>query len=214
MTTSFTGFGKDLIKYYTQLEANNNREWFHAHRGMYDENVAVPLTKIAAALSAGYEPVKVYRPYRNVRFWPDLPPLNEHASLTANAEANSAYYLRIDADGMLLGAGNWQPTKAQLMQFRVIASTDSGAQAIRSVLAEVQTCGFELSTENAVKSAPRGYAKDDPNIDLLRLKSLSLSAHFAPGAWLYSSDCLTKVLLGWQTLAPWIDWLRSNLPPE
>ena len=214
MTTAFSGFGKDLIKYYIQLEENNNREWFHANRAMYDVNVAIPLKKLAEDLSVNYGPIKIFRPYRNVRFWPDLPPLNEHASLTANAEANSAYYLRIDADGMLLGAGNWQPSKAQLTQFRVIASTDSGAQAIRSVLAKVQAHGFELSTDNALKSAPRGYAKDNPNIGLLRLRSLSLSAHFAPGPWLYSSDCLTKVLLGWQTLTPWIQWLRSHLPPE
>jgi len=214
MTTAFTGFGRNLIQYYLQLEENNNREWFHAHRAMYDENVAAPLKTIAEDLSADYGPIKIFRPYRNVRFWPDLPPLNEHASLTANAEANSAYYLRIDADGMLLGAGNWQPSKAQLIQFRVIASTDTGALAIRSLLAKMQTHGYGLSLENALKSAPRGYAKDDPNIDLLRLRSLSLSAHFAPGAWLYSSDCLTKVLIGWQTLTPWLQWLRSHLPSE
>jgi len=214
MTTVFTGFGKDLIKYYIQLEENNNREWFHANRAMYDENVAIPLKKIAEDLSIDYGPVKIFRPYRNVRFWPDLPPLNEHASLTANAEANSAYYLRIDADGMLLGAGNWQPSKSQLTEFRMIAATNSGAQSIRSVLTKLHAHSFELSTENALKSAPRGYAKDDPNIDLLRLKSLSLSAHFSPGPWLYSSDFLNRVQAGWQSLTPWILWLRSNLPPE
>jgi uncharacterized protein (TIGR02453 family) len=214
MTSTFAGFGKDLIKYYLQLEENNNREWFHSHRAMYDENVAFPLKKLAKDLSVDYAPVKIFRPYRNVRFWPDLPPLNEHASLTANAEANSAYYLRIDADGMLLGAGNWQPSKTQLASFRSIASTQAGARVIRSLLEKLQTQAFELSTDNALKSAPRGYAKDHPNIDLLRLKSLSLSAHFAPEPWLYSSECLNKVLLGWQTLAPWIQWLRSNLPPE
>jgi len=214
MTTSFTGFGKDLIKYYLQLEENNNREWFHSHRAMYDENVAFPLKKLAEDLSVDYAPVKIFRPYRNVRFWPDLPPLNEHASLTANAEANSAFYLRIDADGMLLGAGNWQPSKSQLAEFRVIASTHSGAQAIRSILKNLHARSFEVSTDTALKSAPRGYAKDDPNIDLLRLKSLSLSAHFPPGPWLYSRDCLNKVQFGWHILTPWIQWLRSNLPPE
>lgn len=212
--TSFTGFGKDLIKYYLQLEENNNREWFHAHRAMYDENVAVPLKNLAADLSLDFGPVKIFRPYRNVRFWPDLPPLNEHASLTADAEYNSAFYLRIDADGMLLGAGNWQPSKAQLTQFRAIAATETGARVIRDLLDEMQKHLFELMTDNALKSAPRGYPKDHPNIDLLRLKSLSLSAHLAPGPWLYSSKCRDKVMTGWQALTPWIHWLRANLPPD
>jgi uncharacterized protein (TIGR02453 family) len=208
------GFGKDLIKYYLQLEENNNREWFHAHRDMYDNNVAFPLKNLAADLSTQYGPVKTFRPYRNVRFWPDLPPLNEHASLTVSAQSNSAFYLRIDADGMLLGAGNWQPSKAQLTQFRAIAATDTGAHAILAVLDQMRKHAYELMTDNALKSAPRGYPKDHPNIDLLRLKSLSLTSHFAPGPWLYTSKCRDMVMAGWQSLTPWIHWLDANLPPE
>jgi len=210
--TEFMGFGKDLVKYYLTLEENNNRDWFHANRSMYDTNVAFPLKALAAELEANYSPVKVFRPYRNVRFWPDLPPLNEHASLIANTEGNAAYYLRVDADGVLLGCGTWQPTKFQLTTFRNLAITDSGAKEIRKVLAKVSAAGFALTTDNALKSVPRGFDKDHPNIDLLRLKSLALSQHWAPPTWLYSRDCLTQVTSAWKAASPWVDWIRTNLP--
>lgn len=208
----FQGFGKDLVKYYLALEENNNREWFNANRTMYDTNVALPLKALAAELEAEFAPVKVFRPYRNVRFWPDLPPINEHASLIANTEGNAAYYLRIDADGVLMGAGMWQPSKNQLTKFRQIAATDSGAKEIRKVLAKVEKAGFALMTDNAVKSAPRGFAKDHPNIDLLRLKSLALSQHWTLQPWLYSPACLATITKAWKAASPWIEWLRSNLP--
>jgi len=208
----FKGFGKGLIHYYLALEENNNREWFHANRNMYDVNVALPLKALAAELETNYAPVKVFRPYRNVRFWPDLPPLNEHASLIANNVGNAAYYLRVDADGILLGCGSFQPTKNQLTTFRQLADSDSGAKEIRKVLAKVQKSGFELNSENALKSAPRGFDKDHPNIDLLRLKSLALFQHWAPPTWLYSRDCFTQITESWKSACPWVDWIRAHLP--
>lgn len=209
---TFHGFGKDFVKYYLTLEEHNNREWFHANRAMYDTNVAFPLKALAGELETDYSPVKVFRPYRNVRFWPDLPPLNEHASLIANTVGNAAYYVRIDADGLLLGCGTWQPTKNQLTTFRQLADSDSGAKEIRKVLAKVKKAGFELTTENALKSAPRGFDKDHPHIDLLRLKSLALSQHWAPEPWLYSRECLMHITTAWKAASPWVDWLRANLP--
>ncbi len=208
----FNGFGHDTVKYYLALEENNNREWFHANRGIYDTNVAFPLKALASELEAKYFPVKVFRPYRNVRFWPDLPPLNEHASLIANNVGNAAYYLRLDADGMLLGSGTFQPTKNQLTIFRKIADSDIGAKEIRKVLATVQKSGFELNAESALKSAPRGFDKDHPNIDLLRLKSLALFQHWAPQPWLFTPECLIHITTAWKAASPWVEWLRVNLP--
>ena len=208
----FNGFGKDLVKYYLTLEENNNREWFHANRAMYNATVAFPLKALASELEANYPPGKVFRPYRNVRFWPDLPPLNEHASLIANYVGNAAYFMRIDADGMLLGSGTFQPTKNQLTTFRQLASDENSAKEIRKALAKVQKSGFELMTDSALKSAPRGFDKDHPNIDLLRLKSLALSQHWAPHPWLYTRECLTHITTSWKATSPWVDWLRTNLP--
>lgn len=207
----FQGFGTGLIDYYLALEQNNNREWFHANRAAYDNEVAVPLKSLASDLEDDYAPVKVFRPYRNTRFWPELPPLNEHASLVANAGSLAIFYLRIDADGMLINGGSHELARHQLAHFRSIVSTDEGAAPVRALLSDAASKGFALGQEYSLKTAPRGYSKDHPNIDLLRLRRLSLSRHFAPGAWLATRDSYERITQGWRTVTPWVMWLRANL---
>lgn len=209
--TPFHGFGPGLIDFYLALEQHNNREWFQANRASYDSEVGSPLKALAHELESQYPPVKVFRPFRNNRFWPELPPLNEHASLVANAGAMAILYLRIDADGMLVNGGSHQLDRAQISRFRSIVATDEGAAKVRSLLAEAASAGFAINEESKLKSAPRGYSKDHPHIDLLRLRSLSLSRHYPPGPWLTTRESLDLIVGGWQTVMPWVQWLRVNL---
>ncbi|MDO9484742.1 MAG: DUF2461 family protein [Actinomycetota bacterium] len=210
--SEFKGFGPGLIDYYLDLEQHNNREWFLANRASYDSEVALPLKALALDLAADYAPVKVFRPYRNNRFWPELPPLNEHASLVANVGSTAVYYLRIDADGMLVNGGSHDLSRDQLALFRTIVATQDGAAEVRSLLSDAAANGFRLAEANQLKTAPRGYSKDHPNIDLLRLRSLSLSRHFPPGKWLASRESYERIVEGWQAVTPWVTWLRVNVP--
>ncbi|MDO8733176.1 MAG: DUF2461 family protein [Actinomycetota bacterium] len=207
----FQGFGPGLIDFYLALEKNNNREWFQANRATYDSQVALPLKALASELETKYAPIKVFRPYRNTRFWPELPPLNEHASLVANAGELAIFYLRIDADGMLVNGGSHQLDRTQIAHFRSIVATEKGASMVRGLLADAATQGFTLADESSLKTAPRGYSKDHPNIDLLRLRSLSLSRHHAPGRWLATRESLDRIVNGWQSVTPWVRWLREDL---
>ncbi len=207
----FQGFGPGVVDFYLELEQHNNREWFHANRARYDSEVAIPLKALASTLERAYPPVKVFRPFRNTRFWPELPPLNEHASLVANAGSSAIYYLRLDADGMLVNGGSHELSKQQLAIFRSIVATDSGAGEVRALLAEAKSHGFTLSQEHSLKTAPRGYSRDHPSIDLLRLRSLALSSHHPPGPWLATRESLARIIEGWRQVTPWVAWLRTNL---
>jgi len=207
----FHGFGPGLVDFYLALEQHNNREWFQANRARYEAEIGSPLKALAQELESQYPPVKVFRPFRNTRFWPELPPLNEHASLVANAGDVAILYLRIDADGMLITGGSHQLDRAQISHFRSIVATDKGAARVRSLLAEAAAAGFSISEEFSLKTAPRGYSRDHPHIDLLRLRSLSLGRHYSPGPWLATRESLDLIASGWQTMMPWVRWLRANL---
>jgi uncharacterized protein (TIGR02453 family) len=209
--SGFQGFGTGLIDFYLALEEHNNREWFHAHRAMYESEVAMPLKSLAAELELQYSPVKVFRPFRNNRFWPEQPPLNEHASLVANAGSMAVFYLRLDADGMLVNGGSHELDRNQLTRFRGIVATEKGAVKVRTMLARAAQHGFTISNEFNLKTAPRGYSRDHPNIDLLRLRSLSLSRHYTPGPWLGTRESFDRIVGGWEAITPWVRWLRSNV---
>jgi len=209
--SGFQGFGAGVIDFYLELEQHNTREWFTANRARYDSEIATPLKALSAELETYYAPIRVFRPYRNTRFWPELPPLNEHASLVGGSGEAAVWYLRVDADGLLISAGSWHPERQHLAHLRTVLASPAGASQAREVLAEAGAAGFSLEDEFALKTAPRGYSKDHPNIDLLRLRDFSLARHHQPGPWLTSPECLERITQDWQALSPWVSWLRSNI---
>ena len=71
---TFTGFDPDALAFYAELRQNNTKEWWAAHRARFDERVAAPFEQLAEALADEFGEVKVFRPYRDVRFSADKSP--------------------------------------------------------------------------------------------------------------------------------------------
>ena len=59
-----------------------------------------------------------------------------------------------------------------------------------------------------LKSAPRGYPKDHPRIELLRRKGLMMSRAWAPASWLHTKQVASKVRKVWTDAAPMCEWLN------
>ena len=50
---SFDGFRPAAFDWFAGLEADNSRDWFHAHRAAYDAEVRGPLEELLQELVAG-----------------------------------------------------------------------------------------------------------------------------------------------------------------
>lgn len=64
-----------------------------------------------------------------------------------------------------------------------------------------------------LKTAPRGFPKDHPRIDLLRRKSFAAVALHAPGPWLETEEAKQRVIAGWEAAAPLNAWLERHVGP-
>ncbi|SEQ80112.1 TIGR02453 family protein [Microlunatus flavus] len=212
---AFTGFGPDLVDFFEGLAADNSRTYWQAHRQAYEAGVRAPLEALAADLAPRFGEVKVFRPHRDVRFSADKRPYSEHASLAVAAEGGTALYLQISADELLLAAGLYAPTPDQLRRFR--RAVDAGLPAVEldAVVVEAERGGLHLADGDPVKTAPRGYRRDHPRIDLLRRRSLTVGRSWEPSGWWSTSRLRDVVVETWTAALPLNDWCARHVgPPE
>ncbi len=180
---------KPVLEFLRKLRRNNNREWFEKHKGEYLiaknnfesflEQLHSELVKFDTSL-AGLNPRKAaFRIYRDVRFSRDKRPYktNMGAAFSANGkmEQQPGYYLHLEPGNCFVAGGLYTPDAARLA--RVRQEIDYNAQVLHNILNnhsfKKYFKGFDRFDE--LKTAPKGYAKDHPDINLLRLKSYVVS---------------------------------------
>lgn len=173
---------KSSLTFLKELKDNNNRDWFKANKAKHDAakaNIAEFADGLINALNetdvieteSGKK--SMFRIYRDVRFSKDKTPYNIHWSAAfsrATAHRRGSYYFRIKLGGESgVGGGFYGPNSDDMKLIRShIAQEPERLRAILNNEIFVKTFG-SLQGEQ-LKSAPRGFAKDHPAIDLLRYK--------------------------------------------
>ena len=72
----FAGFDRDVLAFYAELRADNAKDWWTANKARYERNVHEPMLRLAADLEDEFGEMKIFRPYRDVRFSADKSPYN------------------------------------------------------------------------------------------------------------------------------------------
>lgn len=218
---AFTGFGTGAVAFFDELAADNNRGWWLANKDRYEDQVRAPLEHLLADLADEFGEARVFRPYRDTRFSADKTPYKTHAAAAIGVarEVGCSLYLHLSADGLMTGAGLFHPAKDQLTRLREAIDDDGTGKALTRIVADVEAAGGEISGPDALKTAPRGYAKDHPRIDLLRMKGIVGMISHRPGRWLSTRKARTTVAEDWRRLTPINEWFEahvgaSHLPPD
>ena len=102
---AFDGFTPDAFAFYAELEANNERPWWLANKARYDEQVRAPFEALGEELEPVASSVKIYRPYRDVRFSHDKTPYKTRQGLFAQRAPGIGWFLNLDASGVWIGGG-------------------------------------------------------------------------------------------------------------
>ncbi len=175
------------LTFLKQLKKNNNRPWFNEHKDDFiaakqnmEELVAVMLgevSKFDEQVVGLTPPDTMFRIYRDVRFAKDRRPykIGFGAVLARGGRKHkyAGYYLHVEPDNTFLAGGMWQPDSEKLDSLRKSISRDS--LKMRKIITTPNFKKyFKKLSGAALKTAPRGYAKDHPDIDLLRHKSFMM----------------------------------------
>mmetsp|Transcript_24695 Transcript_24695/g.48436 ORF Transcript_24695/g.48436 Transcript_24695/m.48436 type:complete len:153 (+) Transcript_24695:68-526(+) len=127
------------------------------------------------------------------------------------------YYLAVGPDELMIAGGLYFPPTALLDKVRKkIAEDPAGFKKMISSANFKKHFGSDPFKENdRLKTAPKGFEKDHPDINLLRLKSMHVSAVMdkksSPIAKATGGDFLAFVIETFKALAPYNHWLCSAL---
>ncbi len=203
---SFTGIPIAALDFYEDLEADNSKSFWTAHKTIYDEQVRAPMVALLAALEPEFGAAKLFRPYRDVRFSKDKTAYKTHQGAVIRQPGKAGLYLQIDAAGLSVGGGRWRLESAEVTRFRDLVLDDVEGAKLERALVTIGGSGFDLS-EPELQRLPSGVAKDHPRAPLLRHKSLVATRSFGAPAWLPTKRAAREIAKAWRGLAPLLDWL-------
>ncbi|HHG85372.1 MAG TPA: DUF2461 domain-containing protein [Bacteroidetes bacterium] len=222
---SASPLSQEVFDFLTDLTANNEREWFSTHKDRYLKNHAILIDFAEKLLTemGKHDHIEtpggkksLYRIYRDTRFSKDKTPYKNHWSggfRRATAQLRGGYYFHLQPGGKSHAAGGfWAPNKDDLFRIRQEIATD--AQEMRDIIAEphfVATFG-ELQGSQ-LKTAPKGFDREHPAIDLLRYKQYVIVRNFSD-AEVLSEGFVNQVDSTFQAMRPFFDYMSEILTTD
>ncbi|MFM9840221.1 MAG: DUF2461 domain-containing protein [Cyclobacteriaceae bacterium] len=215
-----------ILTFLKSIAKNNNREWFEKNKPKYLiakegfekflEALHAELLKFDEAL-AGLNPKKLaFRIYRDVRFSKDKSPykINMGAGFSPKGkmEQEPGYYVHIQPNNQSFVAGGmYMPDAANLAKIRQEIDYNSvGFNKILSDKKFKKTFPKGLDDFDKLKTAPKGYPKDHPQLELLKNKSFIVS-HYFTDKEVADKKFAKKVAEVCKTLKPLNDFLTTAI---
>jgi uncharacterized protein (TIGR02453 family) len=204
---TFTGIPVAALDFYEDLEADNTKSCWTAHKKIYDESVKAPLEALCLELEKQYGPAKLFRPYRDVRFSKDKTPYKTHQGAWFG---ETSVYLQISAAGLWIAGGYWETGSAQVDRLRRAVDDDVAGPQLARAVETIRRKGYEVRGEQLTR-VPAGYPKDHPRAELLRHKTLTAARELGCPDWLATPKAKTEILKAWRGLRPLVDWLDTHV---
>lgn len=183
------------LQFIKDLKANNNKEWFEVNRKVYQKAKEDFLAQVQVLITglegideeiafAKLDPKKcIFRINRDTRFSADKSPYktNMGAWFSAGAKGlqRAGYYLHLEEGGCFLAGGMYMPEAEALKKVR--QEIHYNYKDLQAILTELSFQNFfprSLDPDMKLKKAPQGYKEDNPAIELLKLKSFTVSHNF------------------------------------
>jgi uncharacterized protein (TIGR02453 family) len=198
----FTGFPADAFIFYEQLQVDNSKAFWIAHKSDYEQYVLRPIVALGEELEEEFGAASVFRPYRDIRFSADKSPYKTYQGMFVERAPGLGFYAGVSADGVRASGGFHSHAPDQIERYR---------QAVDAELASGLAADGLVVEGDHMKTRPRGIPADHPRVELLRYRSLTASRNWPPGPQLYSRDALGLVRDTWRRLMPLCNWLAEHV---
>ncbi|NRD23571.1 DUF2461 domain-containing protein [Winogradskyella litoriviva] len=209
---------KEILTFFKKLEKNNNRDWFNEHK---PEFKAIEATVKASYNHLGelmnthdqIEKIKIFRIYRDVRFSKNKLPYKTHfggSFARKKPELRGGYYVHIQPNNeSFIATGFWDPSKEDILRIRKEFEMDDSE--MRDILNDKT---FKVTwgnfTGDELKTAPKGFDKEHPAIDLIRRKQFIFVKKFTDKEIL-ADNFLDEVNKAFKNVRPFFDYMSDVL---
>lgn len=209
---------KSTFQFLKNIKKNNNRDWFTEHKPKYvlaQDNIKAFANALMEEMQKHdhIEKTKVFRIYRDVRFSKDKTPYKTNFGCgftRATAKLRGGLYLHLEPDGnTFAGGGFWGPNAADLKRIRNELLVN--AEPFREIVSTKKFKDYFGTLEGEeLKTAPKGFEKTHPNIDLIRKKQFLISRKFTDEEVL-ADDFLKECNLTFKAMRPFFDFMSETL---
>ena len=219
-----TAIPSSLQQFLQALRKNNNRDWFQTNKTHYEEAHAA-MVEFAEGLLAELrkhdhiETVSgkksLFRIYRDVRFSKDKEPYKTNFGggfKRATKQLRGGYYFQIEPGHSFVAGGFWGPDPGDLKLIRDDLSYDD--KPLRKIIASKEfTTHFGELRGVGVKTAPKGYPRDHPAIDLIRMKQFVIRKDFTDKQVL-QKDLTLEIVDTFNAMRPFFDHMSAVLTTD
>ena len=215
---------KSTFDFLKKLSDNNNRDWFNAHKDQYlqaQANIEMFMDALIAKMNT-HDDIEtrsgkksLYRIYNDVRFSKDKSPYNPRFSgylRRLKPMLRGGYYIWIKPGASRIGCGFAYPNAADLKIIRLdIERNHSDWKRMLNRKSMQSTFGTIQGSK--VMTAPRGFPKDHPAIELLRYKQFWFEHSFSDREVL-ADNFVSNVSKTYKVIRPFFDYMSEVLTTD
>jgi uncharacterized protein (TIGR02453 family) len=206
---TFEGFPEAALDFYDDLEIDNSKVFWEAHKETYRTAVAGPIQALTDDLAEEFGQAKIFRPYRDVRFAKDKTPYKTHQGAFVGVAPATGYYIQIGAPGVRVGAGFYDASAERLAAIRAAIDHRHHGPELEKIVAKLRKAGWEIGG-TTLKTSPRGWDADHPRIELLRHKSLTAMRDYGFDEIIHTPQLVERVRNDWRATTPLVDWVARH----
>ncbi len=176
---------QDILQFVDQLKRNNNREWFNENKDWYNKvrgDFEQLTAELIAEISGFDDELKsltpkecIFRIYRDIRFSYDKTPYKTYfgaymAAKGGRKSVRGGYYLHLEPGSSFLSVGIWSPEPNLLKALR--QSVYDNIEELNEIRSQKDFARYfpRFFEEDKLKNVPKGFPKDFPDAELLKLK--------------------------------------------
>lgn len=220
---------KDTLQFLEDLKANNNRDWFLDNKKRYEvfkkdyHQLVADFLDALKPLDPTLEMLEVknctFRINRDIRFSKDKSPYKDHLGIWissgAKGQNRSGYYVHIEKGGCFIAGGLHSPESDDLKKVRkeIAYFYEDLEEIINDINFKKEFKALDVSESNSLKNPPRGYEKEHPAIEYLKLKSFTVTQKYELSEVLkkdFVAEMSKKLIL----LKPLNDFINRALTSE
>ena len=214
------------IEFLKNLKINNNKEWFENNRKKYEaakEDFTSLINTVILQFGRNDESIAqlnakdcMFRINRDVRFSKNKAPYksNMGASFTKGGKKSplAGYYFHCEPGQCFVGGGLWMPETDTVKKVRqeIDYCYEEFSSIIRSKKFVTQYLDLDKDNGISLIREPKGYEKDNPAIEYIKLKSWLATKALADEE-LTDKNLVKKIVTAFEALQPFIDFLNKGL---
>jgi len=222
----FTGFPKECIEFFKDLEKNNDKRWFGQHIEEYENYVQTPsrffvvdmgkkLEKIAPNVIADPRVNRsLFKIHRDTRFSPDKTPFKTNLGLwlwegERKRMECSGFYFQYEGGEIFMGTGLYMFPREHLAEYRRSVVHDKyGAELVKAIKTITKNKKYKIGGKS-LKKVPRGFDPEHPNAEWLTYGGIFASIGMKVPMEFYSAKLIDLCYEHFKAMLPMHKWVRA-----